>query len=153
MWCTGAASSAPPGRSPPRRCSRSPAHSSCPPRPRRDVLVSNIGQTDDGLGSLTVFDQAQVFTTGGAYSLTSVEIDFAGVPSTGSGIHVSIWDDNGSGRPGSQVGSRLTNPASFSVGTNEFSASGIDLAAATKYYVVVDVQTCPSLGRNTKHSL
>ena len=117
-----------------------------PATAQADVLVSNIGQTDDGLGSLTAFDQAQVFTTGGAYSLTSVEIEFVQVPSTGSGIHVSIWDDNGSGRPGSQVGSRLTNPASFSVGTNEFSASGIDLAAATKYYVVVDVQTVQASG-------
>ena len=100
------------------------------------VLVSNVGQGNGTTGDLTLFDQAQAFTTGEAHTLTSVEIEFTQVPSNAPGIFVAIFDDDGSGLPGDLVGS-LTNPTAFSVGTNEFTTSGIDLAAAKTYFVSV----------------
>ena len=55
IW-RGTGSSAPPARSPPRRCSRSPAPLPCRPPPRRDrVLVSNIGQTSDATATVGIW--------------------------------------------------------------------------------------------------
>ena len=75
-----------------------------------EVLVSNLTQPVTGSGNLNS-DQAQAFTTGAAHRLTSVTIQFSYVDNIG--LTVSIWTDNGSGRPGVRVGSPLSNPSPF----------------------------------------
>ena len=57
---------------------------------------------------------------------------------------MSIWTDNGSGRPGVRVGSPLSNPSALGGGNSEFTTSGIDLAANTQYFIVVDVTSSPT---------
>ena len=88
-------------------------------------------------------DHAQAFTTGthaDGYTLTGVDIYFEAVaPGTaGSALAVSIWTD-ASGIPGTSVGAALTSPSSLTANVlNSFTTSGIDLAASTTYFVVVD---------------
>ena len=100
------------------------------------VLVSNLDQADRGGGGLDL-DQAQAFTTGAAHSLTSVEIEFSILPGIAGTFTVSIWTDNGSDRPGAMVGSTLSIPSTFTE-VSAFTTSGIDLAANTQYFIVVD---------------
>ena len=103
-----------------------------------DVLVSNLGQADGGGGALHLFDQAQAFTTGShssGYTLTSVEIDFGTVVSSDTAYAVSIRSNTVG--PGSSLGT-LTNPATLAAGVNEFTTTGIELAANTTYFVLVD---------------
>ena len=105
-----------------------------------DVLVSNLGQIDGSEGSLGLFDQAQAFTTGShsaGYTLTSVEIDFRNVFASNAAYAVSIRSNTNSARPGSSLGT-LTSPATLAAGVNEFTTSGIVLAANTTYFVLVD---------------
>ena len=106
------------------------------------TLVSNTGQTDGDTGNLGAFDQAQAFTTAGhaaGYTLTGVDIEFATlVPSNTASYAVSIRNANSSGLPGTSVGT-LTSPASLAANAvNAYTTSGIDLAASTTYFVVVD---------------
>ena len=121
-----------------------------PPAAAQDpqVLVSNVGQ--DGVGNADLHklnrDGAQAFTTGShatGYKLTSVYLDFDTVSQAGthSTFTVAIHEDS-SGSPGTQVGT-LTVP-SIPPGNGQsigFAASGdgLDLAANTKYWVVLDV--------------
>ena len=106
------------------------------------TLISNTGQSDDATGSLTTYDLVQAFTTGahaGGYTLTGVDINFGGVVGApaGSILAVSIWTD-ASGIPGTSVGA-LTSPSTLTANTlNSFTTSGINLAASTTYFVVVD---------------
>ena len=104
------------------------------------VLVSNVGQTDAGHGSLSQYDQAQAFTTGSnsdGYTLTSVEMDMLSNTDNVSSITVSIHANN-SGAPGVSLGT-LTNPASInSDGVHTFTHSGIRLDPSTTYFLVVD---------------
>ena len=113
-----------------------------------EKLVGNTGQgTASGDDNERSFnrDHAQAFTTGSnawGYKLTSV------------GIELDVILDFNTGEPAYSVSIRsadgnnttlgtLTNPASVAAGVNTFSASGdgIDLAADTTYYVIVDVST------------
>ncbi len=115
-------------------------------------LVSNTGQAL-GTTFTTAFDLALSFTTGsvaGGYMLTSVQIDFD--PTTTAPTYsVEIYDQSGT-LPGSSLGT-LNNPTALVDGLNLFEASGngIELAASTTYWVVVD--TAPGAGsasmRNT----
>ncbi len=105
-------------------------------------LVSNTGQADPpGNQFATTFDYWLSFTTGSAtdgYMLTSVQIDID--PGTAAPTYsVQIYDQS-SGVPGSSLGT-LNNPTALFDGLNLFEASGtgIQLAASTNYYVVVDV--------------
>ena len=102
-------------------------------------LISNTGQTDGDFGGLHSFDQAQAFTTGAnaaGYTLTGVDIDFAAYSGTDS-YTVSIWTEV-SGSPGVSVGN-LTSPSSLTdTALNSYTTSGIDLAASTTYFVLVD---------------
>ena len=106
------------------------------------VLVSNVGQTDAGHGSLRDYDQAQAFTTGSnsdGYTLTSVEIAFLSATSGAASTFTVSIHANNSGAPGASLGT-LTNPASVnSDGVFAFTHSGITLDASTMYFVVVDV--------------
>ena len=108
-------------------------------------LVANFEQGTTGGGSSLRNDHAQAFTTGshaGGYKLTRVDFGFVDAATTKPTYTVKIYT-NSSGRPGSVVGT-LTNPANLSTSfatPSQFTApaGGIDLAANTTYFVVVDV--------------
>ena len=110
------------------------------------TFVANTGQADGGTGGLEN-DYAQAFTTGAAgYSLRSVEVEFSAIASTFSSSYLtaSIYTESG-GSPGNSLGT-LTNPASFPASTLDqtltfTSSAGIDLAANTEYFLVLDMNT------------
>ena len=111
-----------------------------PAQAQSKVLVSNVGQINQGHGSLLDFDQAQAFTTGSniaGYTLKSVEIDIGTTNENATAFTVSVHS-NSSGAPGASLGT-LSNPASLSRdGVYAFTTRGIALAAATTYFVVID---------------
>ena len=104
------------------------------------TLVSNTNQTGGGTGNLQDFDQAQAFTTGGhaaGYALTGVDIQFGAVASATASYAVAIRTD-ASGSPGASVGA-LTGPATLVANAvNAYTTAGIELAADTTYFVLVD---------------
>ena len=124
-----------------------------PPQPAgaqqaTQTFVANTGQADGGTGGLEN-DYAQAFTTGSnaaGYSLRSVEVEFSAIVSAFSSSYLtaSIHAES-SGSPGSSLGT-LTNPASFPVSSTDqtltfTSSAGIDLAASTTYFLVLDMNT------------
>ena len=103
-------------------------------------LVTNAAETSAG-GHTVASDEllAVSFTTGAhpsGYWLSSVGlyVTVAG----GARPTVAIHDDS-SGSPGTSLAT-LTNPPSFGAGTGEdvFTAPGVELAARTTYWVVID---------------
>ncbi|MCY3689285.1 MAG: putative Ig domain-containing protein, partial [Gammaproteobacteria bacterium] len=110
------------------------------------AFVSTLGQTT-GTGVWTLnFDSAQAFTTGdnsAGYRLTGVDVKLRSISRAGASSRITAAvhaDSNGS--PGTQVGT-LTVP-SISTGddvTYTFAASGqgLDLAANTQYWFLLDV--------------
>ncbi len=111
------------------------------------TFVANTGQADGAAASLSN-DYAHAFTTGsnpGGYSLTSVAVEFASIHSgfSSSSLTASIHTDS-SGSPGSSLGT-LTKPASFPVSSSDqtltFTSAGIDLAASTTYFLVIDISS------------
>ncbi len=109
--------------------------------PLADVtLISNLGQSSAGSGDFSN-DQAQAFTTGsnsGGYSLTKVVIN--SLLGLFADFTVSVHE-NDSGAPGTSLGTLInpTLPDPSQAANYEFSHSGIDLAASTTYFIVVDV--------------
>ena len=105
------------------------------------VLIKNNGQPQTSIGSdIERTIGLRRFRTGSyraGYKLTSVQIDFEAVGASLSGYSVNIMNDNGSGAPGTTVGT-LSTLSSVTLGLNEFTGD-VDLAANTTYYVVVDV--------------
>ena len=105
------------------------------------ILVSNVGKTTDSNGSLADFDQAQAFTTGmnsAGYTLTSVEIDMEAHAEDAAAFTVRIHSSNSTFVPGRRLGT-LSKPASLSgERVYAFTTRGIDLAADTTYFVVID---------------
>ncbi len=107
------------------------------------ALVANIG-TDTQTTRTFSFDHAQAFTTGSR----AIRLDAANLRvSKGMGrddpdYTVSIHSSNASDQPGDSLGT-LTNPAALPTtpGSTRFEApsAGITLAAATTYFVVIDV--------------
>ena len=109
------------------------------------TFVSNTGQADGAEYSLST-DYAMAFTTGSnseGYSLRSVEVEFSTISNiTSSQLTASIHSES-SGSPGSSLGT-LTNPAftnSNSDQTLTFTSTGIDLAAGTTYFLVIDMSS------------
>ena len=104
------------------------------------TLVSNVGQTRSGSLGLDTHEGAQAFTTGDnsdGYTVTSVGLDLSLGADHTINFTVGIWTNSNSNLPGSSLGT-LTQPASLISGVNEFTTSGITLAANTTYWVVVD---------------
>ena len=104
------------------------------------VQVSNVGQTRSGSLGLDTHEGAQAFTTGdnsAGYTVTSVGLDLSLGADHTINFTVGIWTNSNSNLPGSSLGT-LTQPASLTLGVNEFTTSGITLAANTTYWVVVD---------------
>ena len=108
-----------------------------------DVLVSNIGQSDDGDQEISNNEMAVGFTTGGTtggYTLGSIEILIQLATSTFdiADLTVTLWNEDPvtNDRPGSSIAT-LTNPGSISA--NEvatFTApTNTTLAADTDYFV------------------
>ena len=100
-------------------------------------LVANL---DQSTATTTVTPRAaQSFVTGteqGGYALHSVSIHTS-LPGAPSAVSVSIYSDS-SGNPGSEVHA-LTNPGTFTDGTNIFTApENTVLSANTTYHVVVE---------------
>ncbi|MYJ24101.1 MAG: hypothetical protein F4080_00805, partial [Holophagales bacterium] len=117
------------------------------------AFVSNLGQTASSTDFVSLStDVAQSFTTGShatGYKLTSVDVEFDTILQAGthSTFTVAIHEDS-SGSPGTQVGT-LTVP-SISSGSGQTitfaaSGSGLDLAANTQYWVVLDVTASGTL--------
>ena len=107
------------------------------------TFVSNLGQANGNAVNLSN-DYAIAFTTGSnseGYSLRSVEVR-SGVISNLNTLHLTARiHTNSGGSPGSSLGT-LTNPAftnSNSDQTLTFTSTGIDLAANTTYFLVVDL--------------
>ena len=104
------------------------------------TLVSNVGQTRSGSLGLDTHEGAQAFTTGDnsdGYTVTSVGLDLSSGADHTINFTVGIWTNSNSNLPGSSLVT-LTQPASLTLGVNEFTTSGIELAANTTYWVVVD---------------
>jgi hypothetical protein len=77
----------------------------------------------------------QFKTNGSTYDVNSVVLNLSAVTGGGT-INVGIFSDV-SGTPGSSLGT-LTNPGSFVVGSNTFTASAIPtLAASSSFWVVL----------------
>ena len=112
-----------------------------PTQAQTDVLVSNVGQTRSGSLGFDGYDGAQAFTTGAnsdGYTVTSVGLDLSSGADETINFTVGVWTNSGSNLPGTSLGT-LTPPASLTTpGVNEFTTSGIVLAANTTYWVVVD---------------
>ena len=110
------------------------------------LLVGNSGQTIAGVISHFAFtaDQDQAFTTGSnaqGYKLTRLDL-WIRHQGTAPSYSVKIYSSNSSGSPDTSLGT-LTKPSSLPTGSfqsAQFTASegGIDLAANTTYFVVVD---------------
>ena len=103
------------------------------------TLVSNDGKsTSSTLADLEQRNFAQAFTTGAGefgYAVESVELDFGTVPRSGI-TSVSLWTV-ASGTPSTKLVD-LSNPASFSIGRNTFTApTGTSLEKQTTYFVVI----------------
>ena len=113
---------------------------SAPTQAQTDVLVSNVGQMRSGSLGLDTHEGAQAFTTGAnsdGYTVTSVGLDLSS-GSTSTNFTVGVWTNSDSNLPGTSLGT-LTPPGSLTTpGVNEFTTSGIVLAANTTYWVVVD---------------
>jgi len=78
----------------------------------------------------------QFKTDGSTYDVNSVVLNLSAVTGVGGTINVDIYTD-ASGKPGSSLGT-LTNPGSFVVGSNTFTASAIPtLAASSSFWVVL----------------
>ena len=104
------------------------------------TLVSNVGQTRSGSLGLDTHAGAQAFTTGdnsAGYTVTSVGLDMSSGADHTINFTVGIWTNSNSNLPGSSLVT-LMQPASLITGVNEFTTSGIELAANTTYWVVVD---------------
>ena len=104
------------------------------------TLVSNVAQTRSGSLGLDTYEGAQAFTTGdnsAGYTVTSVGLDLSSGADHTINFTVGIWTNSNSNLPGSSLVT-LTQPASLTLGVNEFTTSGIRLAANTTYWVVVD---------------
>ena len=109
------------------------------------MLVSNIGQTDDGGASLddggNLGQAFSVGAGGGDYTLTSIEIPIEdnGIAAADiDSLSVSVWSTNSSGLPSSLL-HPLRNPSSIAADTTAtFNAqAGATLEAGKTYAVVV----------------
>ena len=108
-----------------------------------DVLVSNIGQIDDG-GYFASGEIGSSFTTGGDATLTSIEIRFgnSGAAAVTTIPTVKVFTGSVTGGNltlGTEVAA-LTGPASIPTGTGNYTytpQTSTALAASTTYYVLI----------------
>ena len=112
-----------------------------PATAQAEVLVSNIEESADNSFGIRGFELAQGFRTGASdsnFPLTSIEVKFLTVPTSGSTVTATVKRRNSSGRPGTDHAT-LVSPTSFVVGNNTFTApAGTTLAANRTYFVVLE---------------
>ncbi len=113
-----------------------------PATAQAEVLVSNIGKTTTGSGSL--FDElGQRFTTGrsdASFPLTSIDVKFTTAPSSMETLTATVRRADANDNPG-DVHATLTPPSAIVRGNNTFMAlAGTTLAAGTKYFVVIKTE-------------
>ena len=105
--------------------------------------VANLMQADGSALSLNSYE-ANEFRTGGAtsdrFSLASVVLDLQNTHASNIPT-VAIYTNNSSNRPGTQIGGNLSLSGTLDSGNNTFTASGIVLTGATRYWVVVTVNS------------
>ena len=111
--------------------------------PGSAALVSNVGQTTNGLTGLVQFDLAQSFTTGTnatGYTLTSIELRLNSIQSSDTPT-VKLYR-------GSAIGTEvdtLSGPAMLdATGTNNYTftpSSTVTLLMSTTYWVVAEANT------------
>ena len=106
------------------------------------VLVSNFAETAAAGGESVAADDlvAVSFTTGAnpsGYWLTQVTLSTS---TAGSAVVTAAIYDDSSGAPGTSQAT-LTRPG----GIGHFSAAGVELAASTTYWVVIDKDTAGTL--------
>ncbi|MDE0475774.1 MAG: fibronectin type III domain-containing protein [Gammaproteobacteria bacterium] len=132
-----------------------------PAAAQAETLVSNLGQTNTG-GNFVDNNFAQQFTTGGhvgGYFLSAIVVPFAN--SAPSGLTVKVGTGTAqsiAGKSGTNCDSltgdscvTLTNPSSFAIGNNTFTApAGTVLSASTTYVVVVE-GTGQSIGLTSRN--
>ena len=109
--------------------------------PTPGALVSNHGQADDGTAGFAN-DLAQPFTTGSntaGYKLTSVEVVGKNTGTTAAMYSAAIHEDSSSA-PGTKVGDLSAPALAATDAVIKFAASGdgLDLDAATTYWLVID---------------
>ncbi len=125
------------------------------------VLVSNLSTSASGREGLADSDYIQSFTTGpnvSGYLLESISIDFSRGGGPHDPVYVYLHEDNGNGRPGSQVTTLTKNGINFAppvTGVNKYKVwkarcypvgnaggclqdpSSVHLAPNTTYWVYV----------------
>ena len=103
------------------------------------VLVSNLGQDDDGYATIRTGSESVQFTTGSetdGYRISQVRLDISAA--SGTIPRVSIYSDS-SGQPGSSL-KVLTNPGAIPTTATEvdFGADNYKLDPGTSYWIVVE---------------
>ena len=103
------------------------------------VLVGNINQAENGTGSLTTFQRAQVFGTGdhsNGYKLTSIQIRYT---STSSSLPtVTLHEGPPDATTSAAPVATLTNPSSLINGNVTFTApANTFLKPGTNYYILL----------------
>ena len=110
-------------------------------------LVSNTGQEVRGGagGSRLSLDIAQAFTTGGnsagdhGFRLTNVDLNLGETNDSVTNATITIHRSNSAGRPGSSIGTLTRADALVDDSLNTWTSSaGIDLAANTTYFIVIE---------------
>ena len=113
------------------------------------TLVSNTGQSSDSTSTFSA-ERAQPFTTGSnaaGYKLTGVTFPTTGTTSFHVGVRIeSSGTDN---KPGGNLGA-LT--CAFTASEATCTTDGIDLAASTTYFVVLESQDTSSSGYRRTNS-
>lgn len=118
------------------------------------LTVSNLSETTDGYPyavNSSLFWASSFTTDSQAYNLDSIQLSIRSAESPSGGLQLSVW--SGATEPGSSLGllSGTDNP---SPGLNSYTASGISLAANTRYWMVVKVTSgSGTYGFNTTTSL
>ena len=108
------------------------------------MLVSNLGQTDDGVRTTGSFSIAQAFTTGavsGGYTLGSIDIVLNAANITQAQrdtIRAQLWSADTNGAPDSKLYDLTVPPHPISTGAESTFAAPANttLSASTTYYVV-----------------
>ncbi|MDE0652235.1 MAG: fibronectin type III domain-containing protein [bacterium] len=104
------------------------------PAAAQTTLVSNLGKTTSSATSLASNSVAVQFTAGNGGSLTAIVVDFSTAPS-GVTVKVATGDTNVDNLVSPVT---LSNPSSFAVGNNTFTAPANTVLSASTYWVVIE---------------
>ena len=107
-------------------------------------LVSNIGQSATSEAGLSL-DIAQAFTTGSdssgdrGFTVTGIGLNLGATDDSVTSATITIHRSNSDGEPGTSVGTLTRSAALVDNSVNSWTSSaGIDLAANTTYFIVIE---------------